>query len=390
MELDAAKYHLELDLNAQNAPSLILKQIKPGSRVLEFGPATGYMTRYMKETLGCTVVAIEIDPVAAKKAEPYCEKILVRDIDHDSWKEELSGELFDHITFADVLEHLYDPWKALSSAKGLLKKDGTVITSIPNIGHSAILLDLLQGKFEYRDTGLLDRTHIRFFTRKSMFELFDRAGLVPAEILGTLKSPDNTEFAQSYDNAAEPVLKELRKSPDSEVYQFVSVLHRTDDVSASVQKSVLALPVLGTKEYFWSVSNGQKLYINDDGEWHRYEIPVQGPSNAKIFFNLMIAPAYYEIKGLRFENTRGLRVIGQSENTIQFVSWNHEPGFAVLLNEANTRNRFLSFELKVISRTSAAVLKYEELLQISEIKAKNSKLFRIKRLAKKFLSPVLR
>ena len=78
----------------------------------------------------------------------------------------------------DVLEHLKDPWAILGNIKENLKPDGYVVASIPNIAHGAIRLALLEGRFDYTSLGILDDTHLRFFTRESIFELFRKSWLL--------------------------------------------------------------------------------------------------------------------------------------------------------------------------------------------------------------------
>ena len=125
------KYDFDIDLETKNSLSIIINRIKPNSMVLEFGPANGRMTRYLKEVLNCKVYAVEIDKEAAKDAKRYCEKILVDDVEKYTWLEVYKDLEFDYIVFADVLEHLYYPEKVLKESKLLLKDeiDGKVIIS---------------------------------------------------------------------------------------------------------------------------------------------------------------------------------------------------------------------------------------------------------------------
>ena len=121
-----------------------LKQIPLKASVLEFGAASGYMTRYLKEERSCAVTCIEINPESAMICEPYASQIIISDIDSGSWCEGLKQK-YDYILFADVLEHLKYPEAALTRALYFLAPQGVVITSIPNIAHNAILLSLFKG-----------------------------------------------------------------------------------------------------------------------------------------------------------------------------------------------------------------------------------------------------
>ena len=162
-----SKYDCELNLEDRNSLSVLVGKVKPNSLVLEFGPANGRMTKYMKERLNCKVYAVEIDEDAAKDAAQYTEKIIVDSIENYRWQEEFKDLQFDYIIFADVLEHLYYPEKVLKSVRDFLREDGSILVSIPNIAHNAIIINLLKNEFNYHPTGLLDDTHIRFFTKKT-------------------------------------------------------------------------------------------------------------------------------------------------------------------------------------------------------------------------------
>ena len=154
-------YHIEDELVISDS---CLCFLKPGSTVLEFGSATGYATRYMKENLGCHVTCIEKIPEMVEAGRAIADKMIQADVETDSWENELD-QLFDFIMFADILEHLRNPSAVVARAKAFLKPDGRILTSIPNIAHNAIIMSLRSGKFKYTETGLLDNTHIHFMTR---------------------------------------------------------------------------------------------------------------------------------------------------------------------------------------------------------------------------------
>lgn len=200
-----------------NCP-VILNWITPNSRVLEFGPAFGYVTRYLKEVLNCSVVGVELNPDMAIEAGKYSEKMIIANLDDDQWDIEIEGR-FDYILFMDVLEHLKKPQKVLMKA---VKFGGCVLTSIPNIGHSSIFLSLLDREFEYKQLGLLDDTHIHFFTRKSIERMMDLCQMKCSdENSNILLYPSLTEFKKYY--ITHPfVAWSIIRTIDSSVYQFVN------------------------------------------------------------------------------------------------------------------------------------------------------------------------
>lgn len=226
------KYDFELDMISDNSNSLILREIKANSSILEFGPAHGRMTKYLKETLNCKISIVEIDEEAGKQASLFSELSFVGNevgnIEKYIWLTELTNKnsKFDYIIFADVLEHLYDPWKVLSSVKPLLKDEGSVLISIPNVAHNSVIIDLLNNKFEYREFGLLDNTHIRFFTHKSLLEMVQRASFRVEKMLSARNAVENTEFKNSFSDVPPEVSKFLKKRSFGDMYQFVWILKK--------------------------------------------------------------------------------------------------------------------------------------------------------------------
>ncbi|MCE5315569.1 MAG: class I SAM-dependent methyltransferase [Armatimonadota bacterium] len=154
---------------------MMFDRVEPGSRVLEVGCATGYMTQAMKEDLGCEVTVVEINPELIRQAQPYAKLAVVGDIEDSAvWNELGSG--YDAVVFGDVLEHLKDPWDILRRSHDLLNNDGKILASIPNVAYYEVRFNLLLGRFEYTSLGILDNTHLRFFTASSVMRLFEDTG----------------------------------------------------------------------------------------------------------------------------------------------------------------------------------------------------------------------
>ena len=170
-------YARQVDQSGFNASHRrLMAEVHDGARVLDVGCATGYLAAELSRR-GCTVVGFEVDPASAALAEASCEAVVVGDIESEADRERIPGE-FDVILLGDVLEHLKDPWEALPAMRSLLAPGGVVVASIPNVAASPVRLSLLRGSFEYTETGLLDRTHLRFFTRASVRDLVHSAGFV--------------------------------------------------------------------------------------------------------------------------------------------------------------------------------------------------------------------
>ena len=125
------------------------------------------------------------------------------------------------ITFGDVLEHLRDPLAVLRMARPKLKPTGFVVTSVPNVAHGDVRLSLLHGEFQYRKTGLLDQTHIHFFTLQSVRELLFDSGLTVVDTRRVIMPMFATELGLDPDNFSDAVLEEIRADTEYESYQFV-------------------------------------------------------------------------------------------------------------------------------------------------------------------------
>jgi 2-polyprenyl-3-methyl-5-hydroxy-6-metoxy-1,4-benzoquinol methylase len=148
-------------------------------RVLDVGCGSGQLGAAVKQRSGAQIVGIEINEQATRAAAAVLDQVICGSIEDETTWQKLEGP-FDCIIFGDVLEHLLDPWQALARFADCLTADGVVIASLPNIGHVSIIWGLLRGRWEYQERGLLDRTHLRFFTRRSIHSLFETAGMVIA------------------------------------------------------------------------------------------------------------------------------------------------------------------------------------------------------------------
>ncbi len=209
-----------VDVESDSVHSDVVRLVGEGKRVLELGPATGYMSQTFSER-DCDVVGIELDAAMAGKAEAFCERVIVGDLDELDLAAELGEDRFDAIVAADVLEHLKDPLAMLRQLKQFLKPDGSFVISFPNVAHGSVRLALLSGHFDYQDIGLLDATHLRFFTRESFEQLLDEADLGLGDLHRHELNLDASEV--KFDDQAVPpeVREKLEHDPDARTYQFV-------------------------------------------------------------------------------------------------------------------------------------------------------------------------
>jgi 2-polyprenyl-3-methyl-5-hydroxy-6-metoxy-1,4-benzoquinol methylase len=158
----------------------ILSQIPANTKtLLDVGCSDGTFGFSIKSKIeSVTVTGIEFDPIMAAAAKEKLDDVLKADLNQESLTALLEGREFDCIVMADILEHLIDPWARVREAASLLSDKGVLITSIPNIRHiSSILSFLIKGKWPYRNRGIHDRTHLRFFTRSNILDMIQDAGL---------------------------------------------------------------------------------------------------------------------------------------------------------------------------------------------------------------------
>ncbi len=149
-----------------------IEQERP-AEVLEIGTATGFLSSEMAQ-LGCRVTGIEQDAEMAEIARKHCSQMILGDIEKLNLTE--LGR-YDAIVFGDVLEHLTHPQNILQKVTALLKPGGKILISLPNVANIWVRLNLLFGRFNYARVGILDESHLRFFTLRTMKQLASDSGL---------------------------------------------------------------------------------------------------------------------------------------------------------------------------------------------------------------------
>jgi 2-polyprenyl-3-methyl-5-hydroxy-6-metoxy-1,4-benzoquinol methylase len=157
-----------------NRTSILLRWVGCNKDVLELGCSSGFISREMAKT-GCRVVGVDHDRENLSNASLWCAHTVCGDLNDTSWRDSIS-QTFDVILLGDVLEHLINPGRLLVELQSLLRPEGYLVASIPNVAYWSVRKDLLLGRFDYTPTGLLDETHLRFFTCKTAHRLIEDAG----------------------------------------------------------------------------------------------------------------------------------------------------------------------------------------------------------------------
>jgi SAM-dependent methyltransferase len=239
-------YSAEIELdNPNDSHTKLIMMCGSGMRVLDVGCARGDMARLLRQR-GCRVTGIEIDPESASAAEEVCERVIVGDLDQLDIASEFSETKFDAILFGDVIEHLKSPSRVLIQARELLNPEGFIGVSVPNVAHASIRLMLLMGEFEYQDVGLLDDSHLRFFSKESFCDLLNGCGYM----VDSLEYVEHRVAVREIKDKLDPLgltnLEEVIKSfssPEAAAYQYVARAHPASEperLSALIQEKVRA------------------------------------------------------------------------------------------------------------------------------------------------------
>lgn len=149
--------------------------VKEGPNVvLDLGCGSGAVGKTLRETgRAAELVGVELFEAAAAQAREFYSRVYTGDIEELQLSYHRS---FDYVLCGDILEHLKDPYSVVRRIRGWLKDDGYLICSVPNVRHWRIITNLMfRGAWDYEDAGILDRTHLRFFTRKTCFRMLEDA-----------------------------------------------------------------------------------------------------------------------------------------------------------------------------------------------------------------------
>jgi methionine biosynthesis protein MetW len=250
---------------------LISRQVPPGARVLDLGCAAGALGAALMETRGCRVVGIEMDVDAAASARQKGLEVHVADLATVDLGALLDRRRFDRIICADILEHLVDPEAALSRIVPLLEDGGAIIASIPNISHIDVQLMLAADRWEYVPAGLLDRTHLRFFTVAGIRRLAEGCGLRITSLEAVHLPLLHTEIWDRTPPPGSPprVLQTwqtlvARRNPNHTVYQHIAVLEpQGGPVGAAAQRAAHSGMVPGKLNIVVRTIAGRSLLLRD-------------------------------------------------------------------------------------------------------------------------------
>ena len=282
-------YQRAIVSNEQDSLSLIAGLIAPDQTLLDLGMGAGGLGHLLSQRHPLVADGVTLNEAEADIARPWYRQALVADLDTVDLQALLGVRRYDVIVCADVLEHLKEPQRMLHQCKALLAPGGRLITSVPNAAYCGLLAELIQGDFRYRPEGLLDNTHLRFFTRRSLQRFFDESGWSTMSVATTRRDLLNSEFKTEFDALPPAVARHLLALPDALTYQFISVL-QTDGQTVQTGTYV-------TRDPAANALFSAQLYLAIEGQYDettkRTTFGQIGVAHQTLQFDIPLSPTPY-------------------------------------------------------------------------------------------------
>ncbi len=320
-----ALYASEIDDSRRTSLSALFGLVRPGSTVLDVGIGGGALGRRLAAERGCRVDGVTLSDVEAAASAAHYRRIEVADLNRVGLAELFAGEHYDAIICADVLEHLARPTQVLDACRLLLAEAGELLLSIPNVGYLGLIGELLAGEFRYRIEGLLDATHVRFFTRRSLLRMLRESGWDGQMLEPITVDLPESEFKVEFDRLPPSVQRHLLTMPDALTYQFI-VRARPGSVGTAAfetadERAVVGAPAIAPAAPRFS----SLLYLNDGSGYAedrkvvaegrlgdarqmiRFELPPQ-QTLAALRVDPADRPGFLHLFGMRLLNADGRTV----------------------------------------------------------------------------------
>lgn len=232
------------NIRANDSWYKIYSFVPEGSKILDVGCSSGNLGKSLKKDKAAYVVGVDIDKEDVIKAKKVLDEAHEIDLEAD----DLSKlGTFDIIIMADVIEHLINPEKVLKKLKSLLNKNGKLVFSIPNMANVTTRIDLLKGSFEYKDFGLLDRTHLHYYDHLEVQRVFQDSGFKVVKTDCTIRIiPENIlkkELAKIGIELSDK-LKTHLESAEASTYQFIGYAVPSNKKTKFVTKTTTPLDVI--------------------------------------------------------------------------------------------------------------------------------------------------
>lgn len=306
---------IKIDINNTNdSHALLANQVQENSICLDVGCGPGYIGDLLKIEKKCKVYGIELDKEAIKvaKNKGNYEEIFSFSISEEQNKEYknfFENKIkFDYIVFGDVLEHIENPGKILAEFSKKLKKNGKFLISIPNIAHIEICRSLLNRKFNYNETGILDNTHLRFFTKNSFLEMIANINknyhlcLKPRVVGKTIV--ESNEIIEKYPN----IYSIVNKDKEASVVQYIYELEKVDNPAFKTPYSKDNFAQI-EKAIQEKIAENQDLMTKLDDQKRKFEIQIEENHKLKKELELEQKKNYELLKSTSWKVTKPLRKI---------------------------------------------------------------------------------
>lgn len=225
MNNDIERYDYAFDPEGEEWAARLLRRVPPGGgSVLELGPGPGAMTRVLLAR-GHRVTVVENDPQALEVLHTLGVEVIAGNLDGTDWWDALAGRRFDIVLACDVLEHLRKPEDVLQRLSEFVAPMGSLLISVPNIAYAGVLAAMRCGTFDYADKGQLDRTHVHFFTRRSLETMLLDTGWAPRVWEANRVPLECSEFAWHWNALSGEQRQALMAGwQDFDVYQWMAVV----------------------------------------------------------------------------------------------------------------------------------------------------------------------
>ena len=331
-------YDREIQTHERTSLSVLVAHIPVGASVLDLGCGSGAVGRHLAERDGAAAGPIDgltISADEAALAAPHYRHVEVADLDAADLTALFPAASYDIIVCADVLEHIRGSDRVLAQCRELLAPGGRALLSIPNAGYSGLVAELMSGEFRYRKEGLLDETHVRFFTRSTLIRFLADNGWVADSMEVVERELPASEFNVAFDALPPSVARYLLALPDALTYQFVVVGR---PAAPGEQMAHFEPPVQPAAALFTS-----QLYLGADRQYREatklVATGVMGKEYQTVRFDL---PAGVTAESLRwdpadrpgFMHVHAMQLRSTEGNTI----WQWTPDQAHVLDECDHDN----------------------------------------------------
>ncbi|MFT4193404.1 glycosyltransferase [Ottowia sp.] len=312
-------YAREIRADERTSLSVLAGHIPAGARVLDLGCGSGAVGRFLTERDGAAAGPIDgltISQDEARLAAAHYRRVEVADLDACRLTEMFAPGGYDRIVCADVLEHIRQSDRVLAECQALLAEGGRVLLSIPNAGYAGLVAELMAGEFRYRPEGLLDETHLRFFTRRTLMRFLRDNGWVAEQVDTVRRQLPDSEFNVAFDALPPPVARHLLALPDALTYQFIVIgrPRRAGEQPMALPEGDAPLPAqaLFTSQLYLGRDGGydeqRKLtgtgVIGDARQTLRFALPAGAPVTG-LKLDPADRPGYLHLHGLALHAADG-------------------------------------------------------------------------------------